>query len=427
MYVRTDYFCPFTQRLYFLGDTFLKLKQKNLISVFEGATGRDHHVDFNDYKGECQPRDYKCSLYEAVLNNPSKEAAKDIKDGNNEQIKRKFLEFTKKINEREEDLPITLEVRFGNIYYYIQQDEVTNSAELLNLDVDSVVSKFNSAFQPLHMSHKAVEKFLKEKGYRLTSSETEISLCIQKNGIEKINLNEHLEVVEVILTDKKRLKFNVKRMDSKKRDYRFNLFETKIMTSVPQKYKGKMVRREGDEDLLCVTEEFINEVKMIREKTTQKYSKDGTEGEVRLEKVREYFKPKGYVRFNRVKPWREEVVIKYKVPETGTDSDYTRFIQKVMKLSYKLEEGQLESDSGTDEDEDEFFLIGLNSLGAGGNIIEKGTNFQFTMENGTNVKLPIVKMEKFKVKLIGVEQSLKHFSIHKIYFSLICGQSWPIH
>ena len=129
-----------------------------------------------------------------------------------------------------------------------------------------------------------------------------------------------------------------------------------------------MVRREG-EDNLTVTKDFIDKVRMIRQKTTQKYSKDRTEGEVRLVKVKEHFKPNRHGRFTEVKPWREEVVIKYKIPETGTDSNYTRFIQEVMKLSYKLEDftyqeqyqldagvedGQLELDSGTDEDEDEF-------------------------------------------------------------------------
>ena len=60
-------------------------------------------------------------------------------------------------------------------------------------------------------------------------------------------------------------------------------------------------------------------------------------------------------------------------------------------------------------------------------IIVKETIFKFTIENGENLKLSIVKMDKFKVKLIGVEQSLNHFSIHKIYLSLLSGQSWPIH
>ena len=220
----------------FLGDTFLKPKQKHLISVFEGATGRDHPIDFNDYKGECQPSDYKCSLFEAVLKNPSREAAEDIKDGNNEQIKSKFLEFTKKMNKTEDDSQVMLKVRFGKIYYFIKPTKVTNRAELSNLDVNAVVSKFNSAFQPLHMSHEAVEGFLQEQGYRLTSTETELSLSTEKIGVERIKLNEQLEVVEVIPKDKALLKFNIKRMDSNKRDYRFVLSERKIITSVPEKY-----------------------------------------------------------------------------------------------------------------------------------------------------------------------------------------------
>ena len=353
----------------FSDDTYLKpkTKQKDLISVFEGSTGGEHHVDFADYKGECQPSDYKCSLYEAVLKNPSREAAEDIKDGSNEQIKTKFLQFTKKMNKREDDSQVMLEVRFGKIYYFIKPDEVTNSAELSNLDVDAV-SKFNSAFQPLHMSHEAVEGFLQEQGYRLTSTETEFSLSTVKIGVERVKLNEQLEVVEVIPKDKTLLKFNIKRMDPKKRDYRFVLSERKIITSIPEKYKRKMVRREGDDNLI-VTKDFIDKVKMIRQKTTQKYSKDRMEDDVRLEKVKEHFKPNRYGRFTRVKPWREEVVIKYKVPETGTDSDYASLIQEGMKLSYKLEnftyqelyqldtaaeDGQLEFDSGTDEDKDEF-------------------------------------------------------------------------
>ena len=359
-------FCIFSDDAYLKPKP--KTKQKGLISVFEGSTGGEHHVDFADYKGECQPGDNKCSLYEAVLKNPSREAAEDIKDGSNEQIKTIFLQFTKKMNKREDDSQVMLEVRFGKIYYFIKPDEVTNSAELSNLDVDAVVSKFTSAFQPLHMSHEAVEGFLQEQGYRLTSTETEFSLSTVKIGVERIKLNEQLEVVEVIPKDKTLLKFNIKRMDPKKRDYRFVLSERKIITSIPEKYKRKMVRREGDDNLI-VTKDFIDKVQMIRQKTTQKYSKDRMEDDVRLEKVKEHFKPNRYGRFTRVKPWREEVVIKYKVPETGTDSDYASLIQEGMKLSYKLEnftyqelyqldtaaeDGQLEFDSGTDEDKDEF-------------------------------------------------------------------------
>ena len=98
-----------------------------------------------------------------------------------------------------------------------------------------------------------------------------------------------------------------------------------------------MINKNGEDDL-TVTYEFKKEVEMIRQQTTQKFLKDGQEGEVHLVNVKEHFKPNRHGRFTEVKPWREELVIKYKVPERGTESEYTSFIQEVMKLSYKLED-----------------------------------------------------------------------------------------
>ena len=54
------------------------------------------------YKEECQPMLYRDTLHEAVLLTSSKEAAEDIKDGRNEQIRSQFLEFMNQDNERKD-------------------------------------------------------------------------------------------------------------------------------------------------------------------------------------------------------------------------------------------------------------------------------------------------------------------------------------
>ena len=70
-------------------------------------------------------------------------------------------------------------------------------------------------------------------------------------------------------------------------------------------------------------------------------------------KVKEHFEPNKEGRFTEVKPWREELVVIYKVPESWRDSVYTSFIQDVMKLSYRFEDiiyqARQKSNSGADE------------------------------------------------------------------------------
>ena len=97
------------------------------------------------------------------------------------------------------------------------------------------------------------------------------------------------------------------------------------------------MKKESEDDII-VTEEFISKVQIIRGKITKKFSKDAEKGEVQLVKVKEHFEPNKEGRFTKVKPWREELVVIYKVPESWRDSVYTSFIQDVMKLSYRLEE-----------------------------------------------------------------------------------------
>ena len=309
----------------------------------EGAAERDNHICFIHYNGEYQPKhDWFKNKCEAVLQNPSK--MEDIKDGRNEQIKSQFLEFMNQVNKRKDYPQIKLEVRFGKIYYYKKPKDVTSVAELSELEVSGVASGPRSAFQPLHMSHQAVEGFLNENGYQMTSTETVFAIYL-KGEVKRVDLNEQFNIEEVKSEYKKHLTINIKRMDRNKKDYRFILSEEKVLSSddpVTEKYKRKEIIKRKEDDLF-VTEEFINGFKMVRQKTTEKFSKDGAEGEVRLVKVKEHFKPNRQGRFTRVKPWREEVVIKYKVPEKGTDSDYASFIQEVMKLSYKLQEVEYES------------------------------------------------------------------------------------
>ena len=114
----------------------------------------------------------------------------------------------------------------------------------------------------------------------------------------------------------------------------------------------KMMKKESEDDII-VTEEFIKKVSTIRQKTTKKFIKDGAEGEVQLVKVKEHFEPNKEGRFTKVKPWREELVVIYKVPESWRDSVYTSFIQDVMKLSYRFEDiiyqARQKSNSGADE------------------------------------------------------------------------------
>ena len=69
-----------------------------------------------NYRGECQPMHHRDTLQEAVL--LTLEAAEDIKDGRNEQIRSQFLEFMNQDNERKDYPHIRLEVRFGKFYYY---------------------------------------------------------------------------------------------------------------------------------------------------------------------------------------------------------------------------------------------------------------------------------------------------------------------
>ena len=320
-------------------------------SVFEGSTGREDDLDFVCYNGECQPH-HGASLHEAVLKNPSKEAAEGIKDGSNEQLKSQFLEFMNQVNKRQDNPQIKLEVRFGKFYYY-KLPNVTRLDELLDLEIGGVDSKPKSAFQPLHMSHEATETYLKKESYRLTSTETSFSIHLKPEA-NLVVLNEQLKVA-VSSEYKKLLIFNIKRMDLNRRDYRFILSEEKILKSddpVTEEYKSReMMKKEGDD--IIGTGEFINKVRTIRQKTTKKYSKDGAEGEIHLVKVKEHFEPNKEGRFTEVKPWREEIVVIYKVPQSWRDSVYTSFIQDVMKLSYRLGEvtyqEQQHSDSETKE------------------------------------------------------------------------------
>ena len=200
------------------------------------------------------------------------------------------------------------------------------------------------------MSHEDTETYLKQEGYRLTSTETSFSIHLKPEA-NVVVLNEQLKVA-ISSEYRKLLIFNIKRMDLNRKDYRFILSQEKILKSddpATEEYKSReMVKKEGDD--IIVTGEFINKVRIIRQKTTKKYSKDGAEGEIRLVKVKEHFEPNKEGRFSEVKPWREEVVVIYKVPQSWRDSVYTSFIQDVMKLSYRLEEVTYQqSDSETKE------------------------------------------------------------------------------
>ena len=311
----------------------------------------DHLLDFVRYKGECQPRHYWDHLHEAVLQNPSKVAAKDIKDGSNEQIKSQFLEFMNQVNKRKDNPQIKLEVRFGKFYYY-KLPRVTNVNELLNLEMGVVGSPPRSAFQLLHMSHEAFETYLEQEGYRLTSTETSFTIYM-KHEVNRVVL---LKVAEIFSEYRKPLIFNIKRMYLSRRDYRYVLSEGIILKSddhFTENYKGReIIKKESDDDII-VTEEFINKVSTIRQKTTKKFIKDGAEGEVQLVKVKEHFEPNKEGRFTKVKPWRKELVVIYKVPESWRHSVYTSFIQGVMKLSYRFEDviyqARQKSNSGADE------------------------------------------------------------------------------
>ena len=323
-------------------------------SVFEGDTGGGHLLDFVHYKGECQPRHNWDTLHEAVLLNPSNVAANDIKDGNNEQIKSQFLEFMDQVNKRKDYPQIKLEVRFGKIYYY-KLPCVTNVNELLNLEMGGVGSPPRSAFQPLHMSHEASETYLEQEGYQLTSTETSFSIYL-KQEVNRVVLNEQLKVAEISSEYRKPLILNIKRVDLNRRDYRFILSEENILKSddpVTEDYKRREIMKKESEDDIIVTEEFISKVQMIRQKITKKFSKDAEKGEVQLVKVKEHFEPSKEGRFTEVKPWREELVVIYKVPESWRDSVYTSFIQDVMKLSYRFEDviyqARQKSNSGADE------------------------------------------------------------------------------
>ena len=197
--------------------------------MFEGCTGGDHLLDFVYYNRECQPRHHWDRLHEAVLKNPSKEAAKGIKDGSNDQIKSQFLEFMNQVNKRKDNPQIKLEVRFGKFYYY-KLPCVTNVNELLNLEMGVVGSEPRSAFQPLHMSHEALETYLEQEGYRLTSTVTSFSIYL-KHEVNRVVLNEQLQVAEILSEYRKPLIFNIKRMDLNRRDYRFILSEEIILNN----------------------------------------------------------------------------------------------------------------------------------------------------------------------------------------------------
>ena len=319
--------------------------------MFEGATGGDNHLDFFGYEGESQLQHSHGPLYEAVLQDPSSISAEDIKDGSNQQIRNHFMQFMKQMNKKCQFPKIKLNVRFGKIYCFQNHPDVSTLADLSRLELESdfkLVPK--SAFQPLHMPHEAMKGFLNEEGYQLTSTEIVFGFYMkEKNGVSRVILNEDLEVVEVKFQAQKLFTFNIKRIDPRRRDYRFILSEEKVISPDDpniENYQGKeMIRKEGEDDFI-VTPEFKNGFKMLRQKTRTKFIKPDDKAEVSLERVKEYMKPNEEGRFTEVKPWREEVVIKYEVPENWRS--HTSFIQEVMKFSYRLEEVAPEVISSTD-------------------------------------------------------------------------------
>ena len=173
------------------------LTPMNHITVFEGATGED--LPFHTpYTRESQP--WHEELSTAIIQNQSKVAAGDMKDWSNKQIVNPFLEFMN--NERQQYQNIQLEVRFGKIYYFGKRK-----------NNDEQVPP-RSAFQPLHMSHKAIKTYLEQKGYQLTSTETVFRLSMKENtAVDRVTLDENLEVVQVS-RKRKPLTFNIIRMDS---------------------------------------------------------------------------------------------------------------------------------------------------------------------------------------------------------------------
>ena len=319
--------------------------------MFEGATGEDNRVDFLGYEGESQLQHSRGPLYEAVLLDPSSISAEDIKDGSNQQVRNQFMQFMKQMNRKCQFPKIKLNVRFGKIYCFKKHPDVSTLAELSKLELESdfkLVPK--SAFQPLHMPHEAMKGFLNKEGYQPTSTDIVFGFCMKKkDGVSRVILNEDLEVVEVKSQAQKLFTFNIKRIDPKRRDYRFILSEEKVISPDDpniENYQGKeMIRKEGEDDFF-VTPEFINGFEMLRQKTRTKFRNLDDKAEVSLERVKEYMKPNQEGRFTAVKPWREELVIKYEVPENWRS--HTSFIQEVMKFSYRLEEVAPEVSGSTD-------------------------------------------------------------------------------
>ena len=276
--------------------------------------------------------------------------------GQNEQIMEKFNQQIDLINQtynRDQHGRLRVMARYGKLYYFDDPPKrnmsVTELHDFGKKTTKRIGRQFRSAFIPQDLPHDSVEAYLIREGYQLFVIEKRFMVTIKTEGGSTcftVVLNENLELIELRYPDVKWVIFNVKRIDSKRRDVRFTLQSLRETheESDPavKRYKSAKILTVTEEDV-TITEEFMKEVEFVRRKTTRKFKKPGGEAdgefhtEVHLVRSKEYGTPSGNGSFNDVKEWRDEVVIQPEVPDIQDKEACSRFMKEFIKFCFNIE------------------------------------------------------------------------------------------
>ena len=324
--------------------------------LFEGGRTDADQVEFKRYHGEKQPLHTKRRLYEPVLKITSQEAARMLHRGQNEQILEKFnqqIDLINLIYNGDQHGRLRVVARYGKLYYFDDPPKrnmsLTELHDLGKRTTQRIGRPFRSALIPQDLPHDSVEAYLIREGYQLFVIENRFMVTIKTERALTcftVVLNENLEFIELRYPDVKWVIFNVKRIDSKRRDVRFTLQSLRETheESDPavKRYKSAKILRVTGEDI-TITEEFMKQVEFVRRKTTRKLKKQGGEAdgefhtEVHLVRSKEYGTPSGNGSFNDVKEWRDEVVIQPEVPDIQDKEACSRFMKEFIKFCFNIE------------------------------------------------------------------------------------------